>query len=163
MSADETHIEEMAEAASAMVAKMADKLMGRLRVPELPRPKHDLEWPSEPGDLASLPYEELVDHLNYWGEMAAWMRYQYAVAMAAFKAAEAGYEMEYDRRYAVNEDKHVTNKRHETGALSGVQGKRKKAIRLEQYALLLKAVVDRYERRYQTVNKLVTRRQDEYA
>ncbi len=133
----------------------AERLSRRLQLPIPPVPEEKLPFPENVADLSN---EELPHHLAYWTALGAYAGYQAALVDSAHGNAEAEYEMEYDLRYATRDDKHVTDKRHISGASKAVRKLRREMILLERDLNILRALLEGYEKKYAAVSRELSRR-----
>ncbi len=115
----------------------------------------DLSWPSDLSDLDSV---SLSKHLTHWAAMTSHADFFAEVVKGAAREAIAEAEVTFDVQYALREERHVTDKRHNTGALRAVRNRKLRAVQLETDAAMWAAIVRTHERRYAAVSRELTRR-----
>lgn len=149
-------LEDVVDADVDAVRRKAEKLIEKRELPKPEKPTGEQRFPA---NLSDVHEANLADLLSYWASQVSYARYLLSIVKSAYLKADAEYDMAFDKKYLQATDKHVTDKRHNTGGLRYVRNKRKKAVELQQHVTVLNGLVDGYERKYQAVNREITRRQ----
>jgi len=140
------------------VEERARELAKGKKLPFPNKPTTDLAFPS---DLSDIRGDALSEHLAYWTGLAAYCRFQLAVFSSSARRAQLEADQEFDARYASDSHKHVTDKRHLTGANRAVRSKQRQAMQIKNDAEIIGALLDGYEKKYNAISREISRREKE--
>jgi hypothetical protein len=115
-----------------------------------------------PADLSALPSEEIGRQLTYWNAMRSRAGYLVAVFSGAALRESIEADQRFDVMYANSTDKHVTDKRHNSGALQSVRTIRLSAARLSADLDIMRALQQSYSNNYDAVSRELSRREREF-
>jgi len=125
-------------------------------LPDAPKNK-DLDWPSNVADLGS---QELAEHMTWCTGWANFARYELAKAETNLAAFTAEYKFLMNDRLSKSsgDRKSVTEKKAEIGRMPDLQKIEQRVLQADAETKLLKALLESYEKKYQTISREITRR-----
>lgn len=134
----------------------------RLKLPVPARPERDLEWPDNVGDLGS---DELALHLTQWSGWSTYARYQLAQVetnLSAFEE-EANIRVQELVFKSKGDYETVTEVKAAVASMPGVRRLKAKVLKASALKKMLGALLEGYEKKYNTISREISRRESEFS